>query len=95
MALYPVMLIIAVITYIQTAQVIYTGCLRGAGDTRFTAITAMVSVGLVRPGFGWLLTYGIGGGLYGAWIAILLDQTSRLVMNMWRIRQKKWLNIQL
>ena len=90
-----VMLIIAVITYIQTAQVIYTGCLRGAGDTRFTAITAMVSVGLVRPGFGWLLTYGIGGGLYGAWIAILLDQTSRLVMNMWRIRQKKWLNIQL
>ena len=90
-----VLLFIAGITYIQTAQVIFTGCLRGAGDTRFTAITAVVSVALVRPIFGYLLTYTLGMGLYGAWTAIALDQTSRLVMSFWRIRQKKWLEIKL
>ena len=83
----------AVITYIQTSQVIFTGCLRGAGDTRFTAITAMVSAGLVRPLFGYLLAYPLGLGLYGAWLGILLDQMTRLIMNYSRIRQKKWLQI--
>ena len=88
-----VLLIVAVITYIQTSQVIFTGCLRGAGDTRFTAITAMVSAGLVRPLFGYLLAYPLGLGLYGAWLGILLDQMTRLIMNYSRIRQKKWLQI--
>ena len=90
-----ILLFVAFITYIQTAQVIYTGCLRGAGDTRFTAITAVVSVGLVRPLFGYLLTYPLGLGLYGAWIAVALDQLSRLVMSGTRIRKRKWLQIQL
>ena len=90
-----ILLFIAVITYIQTAQVIFTGCLRGAGDTRFTAITAIVSVGLVRPIFGYLLTYPLGMGLYGAWIAIFLDQLCRLVMNYGRIHKRKWLEIKL
>ena len=90
-----ILLFIAVITYIQTAQVIFTGCLRGAGDTRFTAITAIVSVGLVRPIFGYLLTYPLGMGLYGAWTAIFLDQLCRLVMNYGRIHKRKWLEINL
>ncbi|MBP3729435.1 MAG: MATE family efflux transporter [Lachnospiraceae bacterium] len=90
-----VLLFIALITFIQTSQVIYTGCLRGAGDTRYTAYTAMVSVGLVRPVFGYLLTYPLGLGLYGAWIAILLDQLSRFIMSRRRIHQRKWLQIQL
>lgn len=90
-----VLLFIAVITYIQTSQVIFTGCLRGAGDTRFTAITAVVSVGVVRPLFGYLLTYPVGWGLYGAWAAVLLDQLCRLVMNYTRIKKRKWLQIKL
>ncbi|MBO4838528.1 MAG: MATE family efflux transporter [Lachnospiraceae bacterium] len=90
-----VLLFMAVITYIQTSQVIYTGCLRGAGDTRFTAITAVVSVGVVRPLMGYLLTYPVGWGLYGAWTAILLDQLCRLVMNSTRVRRRKWLQIKL
>ena len=89
------MLFLAVITYIQTAQVIFTGCLRGAGDTRFVAITAMVSIGFVRPFFGWLLTTVFGLGLYGAWTAVFLDQMCRLTMNYSRIRTKKWLRIKL
>jgi Na+-driven multidrug efflux pump len=89
------MLFLAVITYIQTAQVIFTGCLRGAGDTRFVAVTAMVSIGFVRPFFGWLLTTVLGLGLYGAWTAVFLDQLCRLTMNYSRIRTKKWLRIKL
>lgn len=89
------MLFLAVITYIQTAQVVYTGCLRGAGDTRFVAVTAMISIGFVRPFFGWLLTWAFGLGLYGAWTAVFLDQMCRLTMNYSRIRTKKWLRIKL
>lgn len=90
-----VMLMIAVITFIQMTQVIFAGCLRGAGDTRFTALTAMISIGLVRPLAGYLLTYPLGLGLYGAWIGVGLDQMSRLIMVGLRIRQKKWLAIRL
>ena len=89
------MLYVAVITYVQTAQVIFTGCLRGAGDTRFVALTAMFSIGFVRPFTGWLLTWVLGLGLYGAWTAVFLDQLCRLVINYSRIRTKKWLRIRL
>lgn len=89
------LLILAVITYTQTAQVICTGCLRGAGDTRFTAVMSLISIGIIRPLAGYVFAYVVGWGLYGAWIGTLVDQTTRMVLSSIRVRRGKWLEIQL
>ena len=89
------LLILSVITYMQTAQVICTGCLRGAGDTRYTAVISLIAIGIIRPLGGYLLTYVVGWGLYGAWLGILIDQSMRLILSSARVRKGKWLEIQL
>ena len=89
------LMLLAVITYMQTAQVICNGCLRGAGDTRYTAVISLVAIGIIRPLGGYLLTYVVGWGLYGAWLGILIDQTMRLVLSSDRVRRGRWLEIQL
>ncbi len=90
-----IMLIIAFTTHAQTSQVIISGCLRGAGDTVFVAITSMISVALIRPTLTWLLCFPLSFGLYGAWIALCGDQFLRLVLNFIRFSNGKWTKIKL
>lgn len=89
------LLIMALITYAQTAQVICTGCLRGAGDTRYTARISLIAITIIRPVSAYILAYVVGLGLYGAWFGALLDQTTRLVLSDRRVRKGKWLEIKL
>ncbi len=90
-----IMIIIAFTTHAQTSQVVISGCLRGAGDTAFVAITSMISVALIRPTLTWLLCFPLGFGLYGAWIALCIDQIFRFLVNFWRFSSGKWTKISL
>ncbi|MFI3169621.1 MAG: MATE family efflux transporter [Faecalibacterium sp.] len=94
---YSTMLIalLCVITYVQIAQVVTTGCLRGAGDTKFTAFTSLISVAIVRPLASWVLCYPCGLGLTGIWLGLLADQAIRFLFSFIRFRQGKWLNIKV
>ena len=87
--------VIVLIVVVQIAQVIYMGCLRGAGDTRFVALVSMISITFVRPFLTWLLCFPMGYGLIGAWVGVAIDQVIRLVMNYWRFNQGKWKYIQI
>lgn len=89
------MIIIAFTTHIQTSQVIISGCLRGAGDTKYVALVSFVSIALVRPSLTWLLCFPVGMGLIGAWFSLLLDQAMRLTCNFIRFSQGKWSQIKL
>jgi putative MATE family efflux protein len=84
------MLIIAVITPFDTCQVVVTGCLRGAGDNLFIALTSLISIAIVRPGLSWLLCYPLGMGLVGAWVGVLVDQVLRFLINFIRLSSGKW-----
>ena len=44
-----IMYLIALTSPAQISQVIFSGCLRGAGDTVFVAVSSLVSIALVRP----------------------------------------------
>lgn len=90
-----VMILAALGTHMQTSQVVCSGCLRGAGDTAYVAGVSLISVAIVRPLLTWLLCYPLGFGLYGAWIALLVDQAFRLVGNYTRFSGGKWANISL
>lgn len=85
-----IMDMIAVIVFMQITQVIYSGCLRGGGDTKFVALVSLVSVAFFRPFSGWLFCYPLGMGLTGAWIGLAIDQFCRLAMTFFRFKSGKW-----
>ncbi|MCL2081159.1 MAG: MATE family efflux transporter, partial [Oscillospiraceae bacterium] len=69
--------------------------LRGAGDTRFVAITMLFTVAIMRPLCGYLFAVTFGWGLAGAWYAILVDQILRLYLLQKRFGGGKWIGINL
>ena len=85
-----ILVIIAFTTHAQTSQVVMTGSLRGAGDTKFVALTAFLSIAIVRPTLTWLLCMVASLGLSGAWIALLIDQYMRMSFNLARFSHGKW-----
>ena len=89
-----IMLFVAFLQPVQSAQFIIAGALRGAGDTKSTAIYTFITVLLVRPIAAIILVWA-GFGLYGAWAALALDQIIRSALVLWRYNSGKWKTIKL
>ena len=87
--------IIALTMFFQITQVVTYGCLRSAGDVKFTALLSLISVTLVRPTLTWLLCFPLNWGLTGAWLSLFLDQFVRYLGSRWRHRQGKWVHIEI
>ncbi|MBP5152233.1 MAG: multidrug transporter [Lachnospiraceae bacterium] len=87
--------VIMFIVIIQIGQVIYNGCLRGAGDTLYTAIVSIFSVTLVRTGFSYLGGYVFHLGIVGIWLGILADQIARYILGAARFKRGKWTEIKI
>lgn len=90
-----IMVIIAFCTHTQTSQVVVSGCLRGAGDTKFVAMTSLLSIAVIRPLLTYILCFPVGMGLVGAWIALLVDQAIRLGFSFRRFSGGKWTKIEV
>ena len=84
------MRMISLIIFMQITQVIYTGCLRGGGDTKFTAFVSLISVAMIRPFSGWLFCYPLNMGLLGAWLGLTVVQLMRLTLSYLRFKSGKW-----
>jgi len=86
----------------QNGRIVYSGCLRGAGDVKFVAACALLSVAIIRPIATWLLCYPFNDmfpvlelTVTGPWAAFVLDSFVRDAMLSHRIRQGEWLTIKL
>ena len=79
----------------QICQVIYMGCLRGAGDTLYTAIASTISVTIIRTVVSYLFGYTLGFGIIGIWMGVLGDQISRFIFATVRFKQGKWVQIKI
>ena len=90
-----IMQIMVIIVLMQVSQVIYMGCLRGAGDVRFTTMASIISVTIIRPVTSFLFAYGLGFGLIGIWFGVVCDQIVRLILTQWRFRSGKWTKINI
>lgn len=64
--------------------------LRAAGDTRFTMVSATISMWTLRVGFGILLGRFWGFGVLGVWIAMCVDWLLRVALFAARFRGHKW-----
>lgn len=90
-----IMIIVACTTHVQTSQVVFSGCLRGSGDTKFVAFTSLLSIGIIRPLLSYVLCFPVGMGLIGAWIGLLVDQGMRFCFSLYRFNSAKWTKIEV
>lgn len=87
--------VVILIVLFQVSQVIYMGCLRGAGDTTYTALASTVSVTVIRTVFSYLCGIVLGWGISGIWLGILADQISRFLFASIRFKAGKWTGIKI
>ena len=65
--------------------------LKGAGDTRYTMVTAFIGMWLFRIVFGYILGIKLNLGVFGVWVAMYMDWIVRGTMYCVRIRGDKWI----
>ncbi len=90
-----ILMFIAFVQPFQASQFILAGVLRGAGDTRATAVITFLTVLLVRPGLALIMVYLFHWGLPGAWVALAADQLLRSLLVWLRYRAGKWKTIKV
>lgn len=89
----PIMIILGINQPIQTPQFVLSGSLRGAGDTRSTAIITFIGVLVLRP---IVARFTIAAyGVIGAWLAISADQIGRTIVVRYIYGRGKWKKIAL
>jgi len=86
----------------QNGRVIYSGCLRGAGDVRYVAVCALLSVTVLRPILTYVFCYPIDHAfpgnyiaVMGPWIAFVIDAFVRQALLGSRIKRDAWLEKKL
>jgi Na+-driven multidrug efflux pump len=86
----------------QNGRVVYSGCLRGAGDARYVAGCSLLSVTILRPLFTYFFCYPMNGilpglqfAVTGPWVAYVLDAFIRYFLYSGRIRKEKWMYIRI
>ena len=84
-----------VIVLLQISQIIFTGCLRAAGDVRYVLFAAIISIAGIRTLSTLLMVNVLGWGLHGVWLGILADQLARFSMVAIRFRQGKWVDLKI
>ncbi len=90
-----IMIFVGLISIFQIQQVLFSGCLRGAGDTKYMAKISFITIAIIRPVFSYILIYPLGVGLLGAWIVVLFDQILRFVFSATRFYGQKWCKVEL
>lgn len=90
-----ILMFVALIQPFQSSQFILAGALRGAGDTRATAVITFLTVLLVRPGLALIAIHVFDWGLYGAWIALAADQLLRSLLVWLRFISGRWKNVKV
>lgn len=82
--------LIAPLILLVTMQSIDGGLLRGAGDTRYTAMVILFTTAVCRAGFAYLFVTILNKGLKGAWYGFIIDQVLRTGLIGLRYRTGKW-----
>ncbi len=85
-----IMKVVALIQPFQGIQFILAGGLRGAGDTKSTALVSVVTIFFLRPVLAAILVFGFDMGIKGAWYAYMADQITRSLLIYLRYMQGKW-----
>jgi Na+-driven multidrug efflux pump len=98
----PVLRLVAFAMPPLSAIIVFTGALRGAGDTRFPILLTWIGFLAIRMPLAYLLTRSVvhlgplgtvtgwNQGLMGAWIAMFVDLLVRGIMFLARFLSGRW-----
>lgn len=96
------MIIVGIMQPFQTSAVVYSGALRGAGDTRYVAFVMIFTAVVMRPILSQIAIWVVGEvmgmaemALLGAWCMATLDMITRMVLTRRRYNGGKWHAIKL
>ncbi len=80
----------AIVQPAQSTAFIFSGALRGAGDTTWVLYANAAGTWIGRVIIGYLLVNAVGLGLVGAWIAMGIDQIGRSLLISSRFKSGHW-----
>lgn len=86
------LILAALVQPFQSSFQIYTGALRGAGDSFYPALSLTIGLLGIRPTLSYVFVHILDYGLVGAWSALFFDQVFRFAMIVIRFRRGKWVH---
>jgi Na+-driven multidrug efflux pump len=69
---------------------VFTGALRGAGDTKFPMVIAAIGLWGIRLPFAYLFSLYFDWGILGVWVAMTLDLFVRFGLSAFRYLGGRW-----
>lgn len=87
--------LVAIAQPFLAAVMVFSGALRGAGDTRYVMINTIIGVWGIRLLGTYILIDFFHFGLLGAWIGMVADLLVRGTLNFMRFRSGKWKYIKM
>ncbi len=73
------------------AAFVFPYVLRAAGDAYYSSLTSLLSMWIMRVGFGYLFAIVLGYGMQGIWLMMGAEWLVRLVSYVIRFRGNRWL----
>ena len=91
-----ILILAAVYQVFHAARIVYSGALRGAGDTMWLAIVSALGAVIILGLGGWFaVSFFPELGAVGPWIAATLSVVTVGLANFWRFKTNKWMQIDL
>jgi putative MATE family efflux protein len=87
-----IMILTALLQPFQSSFQIYAGALRGAGDALYPALSMIAGILIIRPSLSYGFITIAGWGLFGAWLALTVDQFTRFILIRLRYKSGKWVH---
>lgn len=91
----PLLALGAAFQLFDALQIVASGALRGAGDTRWPFVVQTTLAWLLRLPLAWLLAMTLGYGVLGAWYAEFTFILALSIAFIWRFRTGMWRNVRI
>ncbi len=85
------LIIAAMFQVFDATNLVLSGALRGAGDTRFPMVASIVMSWMVFVPLVWLLCVRLGQGVVGGWVAALIWIVGLALVIRHRFVRKRWM----
>ncbi len=85
--------IVALFQPLLAISIVYTGALRGAGDTRYPLLITVATLSVIRLPLGYLFGITFGWALLGVWVAMSCDFVLRGILAAIRFAGGQWIRI--
>jgi MATE family multidrug resistance protein len=91
----PLLALGAAFQLFDALQIVASGALRGAGDTRWPFLVQTSLAWLLRLPLAWLFAIVLGGGLLGAWYAEFVFVLALSAAVAWRFHRGAWRELRI